>query len=101
MGKKRVAAAHLRGERYKSLVNMEIIDDLATGRKYNFPVSSNLEANGKLPAREVYLKILEGEFFISPPEKTKTSRATVSKCWIRGMKLVVEKDTEGTYTFTG
>ena len=97
MGKKRVAAAHLQGERYyKNLVNMEIIEELATAPRFQFPISSNIEANGKLTAKEVYSKILEGGFFISPPEKTKTSRATISKCWTRGMKLVVEKDDAGT-----
>ena len=80
MGKKRVAAAHLHGERYKSLVNMEIPEELAIASKFQFPLSSTIEANGKLTAKEVYVKILEGEFFISPPEKTKTERNKVSQC---------------------
>ena len=78
-----------------------ISEELVTARQFQYPISSNSDANGKLSAREVYNKILDGAFYISPPEKTKTSRSVVSKCWTRGMKLVVENVEPHGYMFTG
>ena len=80
MGKKRIAAIHLHGENYKTLKTMEICDDLVVPSPVPFPLSPTAEDNSKLLAREVYLKIIEGTFRIAPPEKTETTRNSVSKC---------------------
>ena len=88
MGKK-VASLHLRGENYRLLASMEIIDELASNSPCAFPLSSQANDFSKLSAKQVYSKILSGDFLISPPEKTKSDRATVSKCGGRGMKLLL------------
>ena len=86
MGRKRVAAAYIRGEKYKKLVNYQIVEDLATPQLVTFKLSTNVTENGKLKPDEVYNKILEGEFFISHPERTK-----FAICWKRSMRLILVK----------
>ena len=53
---------------------MEVPQDLAEPPQGTFRKSSNIGENGKLRPNEVYDRIIEGQFFISHPEKTKTCR---------------------------
>ena len=101
MGKKRVAAAYIFGEKYKELVQTQVDDELANPSEFVFAPSPNITDNGKLSPREVYNKILEQVFYLSPPEKTKTHRDKVSECWRRGTKLLLEKGENGGFLYTG
>ena len=80
MGKKRVAASHLHGKNYETLKRLEVIEDLVEPATSPFPLAPNSEENSKLSPLEVYLRLINGTFYIAPPEKSKTSRTTVAKC---------------------
>ena len=81
MGKKRVASAYLFGQQYDTLKNTEVCEELADQSQFPFPLSPTaVDDNSKLMPKEVYMKILEGSFMLAPPERTKTSRKSVSKC---------------------
>ena len=97
MVKLRNAAYHLIGVKYKELQDIAIIKDLEKPAESAYSKSPEQEAHGKLTPKDVYSKIVDGEFFISDPELTKTTRASVSQCWRRGMKLVLERTEEGKY----
>ena len=101
MGKKKVASSYIFGDEYKSLSKTPIIEDLKSPSQCAYPLSNRAEEYGKLIPKLVYRKILDGEFLISHPEKTKTSRAIVSRCWGNGMKLLLERNEVGKFFLTG
>ena len=80
MGKKRVASAYISGQNYKKLVGTVIQDNLVEPSDFAFPLSSNIEDNMNLTPRQIYTRIIEGTFLLTPPEKTKTVRNSVSQC---------------------
>ena len=59
---------------------MKIIEELSSQSVTAFSLSANVEDFGKLSPKNVYDKILSGDFLISHPEKTKTTRACVAQC---------------------
>ena len=97
MVKKKVASTYLHGKVYEELFNTQIIEELSAPSECAYSKSDKIEDHSTMPVRDVYHKILQGEFLISHPEKTKTSRATVSKCWQRGMKLLLERTEAGLF----
>ena len=80
MGKKRVAAAYLFGEKYVGLTQTVITDELTNPSQVAFDSSPNIGDNCKLKPSEVYQKILDKDFLLAHPEKTKTSRSPISVC---------------------
>ena len=80
MGKKNLASSYVHGENYKLQSEMTVTEELATPSVTAYPLSDNVEEYGKLNAKSVFDKIINREFLIAHPEKTKTSRATASRC---------------------
>ena len=80
MGKKKLAASYIFGNQYQKLSEVVICTELSSSKETVFDISPRVEDNGKLNPKEVYMKILDGLFFISEPERTKTERAVVSPC---------------------
>ena len=80
MGKKKVAASCIHGNSYKELSMMPIINELKTPSQVAYPTSDASVGYAKLTRKQVYEKILSGDFLVAHPEKTKTTRAKVSKC---------------------
>ena len=101
MGKKKLTYAYIFGNQYKQLSRVVICEELSSAKETVFDISPRVEENGKLHPKEVYVKILQGLFFISEPEKTKSVRVVVSPCWTRDVKLLVEREEDDKFVFTG
>ena len=79
MGKKRVAAAYIFGQKYKDLAQINIIEEVSVPPPYAFKLSPNFSEHRKLDPRDYY-KLLETVFFSSHPLKTKTARSSLANC---------------------
>lgn len=95
MGKAKIASNFLPPEKVKNLSTTKIPKDLEDPRKTSFPFSGTSYTD--LTNTAVYNKLMEGEWFLAPPETTKKSDA-----WKTGsFRLVVEKADDGSYCRTG
>ena len=104
MGKAKTAKSFLlKKGQYDKLKDLEYSEELRKPSQDSFPMSSNVESNGKLKWLDVYIKILEGDWKLAPPEKTKTKAGKSSaRCWKQGgVSLVLEKGPDEKYYDSG
>ena len=73
------AAAYLFDEKYVGVTQTVITDELTNPSQVAFDSSPNI-GDSKLKPSEVYQKILDKDFLLAHPEKTKTSRSPISVC---------------------
>ena len=84
-------------ENLGKLKELKVPGSLKVRSKKPFKFSTNVETHVKLSHKDVYMKLISGQWKISPPEASKTST-----CWKNGIHLIVEQPQgESNYCLTG
>ena len=80
MGKKKIAKTFIPIHDLDKLQNHKYLSVLLESASHPYKLSDNVKDNGALDWKQVYKKIIDGEFFIAKPEKSKASGAKASVC---------------------
>ena len=105
MVKSGTASELLKADQVEILRKIRAPDETKHPANESYQFCSKVEEYFKLDKKNVYKKIIDGNFVISPPEVTKTKQGT--PCWQHGFQLVLEEQKEegnastGEYKYTG
>ena len=75
-------------EKVRLLSQISPLEELRNPQSNAFPWKDKRE---KENPKEVYKKLISGEYQIAPPELTKTNKTKIAKCWTCGFMLIVER----------
>ena len=91
MVKAKTASSYISGDLFNDLKCMPMSEVMAVPAEESFKPSNKVTEYSHYSRKKVYEKIVNHEFLLAPPEKTKTTGSNVAKCWTHGVHLIVEK----------
>ena len=75
----------------RKLQNYTYFPQLKISAKHPYALSDSSKEHSKLAWKEVYARIINGDFFITKPERSKIGGKKSALCWKRGVEIVVER----------